>query len=176
MIGILWYIHHVIGSSHAIIFNVISKDIIVYYNIHELLCYFHMLYYISDTIHQILYEKNIGYIIHHLITFYQLNSIRTITDIDALYVCNVCFGLLEFNSLLLLVRIDLKEAKKLTNNIDLFMYISYFIIRGIMFPYYIYQMSYHIPVYMPISIYLISMKWLYDWTYKLKKRIKNEKY
>ena len=171
MIGILWYIHHVIGTSHVLIFNVLSSDTIIYYNIHELLCWFHMLYYLSDTIHQLAYERNIGYIIHHLLTFYQVNSIRNIENTDAQYLTNICFGLLEFNSLLLLVRTDLKETKKLTNDIDIFMYMSYVIIRGVMFPYYIYQMSYHIPVYMPIGIYLMSMKWLYDWTYNLKKRM-----
>lgn len=173
MIGLQWYIHHIIGSSHILIFTLLDKDFIQLYNIHNLLCYFHMIYYLSDTIHQLAYEKNIGYIIHHLFTFYQINTIRNVENIEAQIICNNCFGLLEFNSLILLVRSDLKETKKLTTEIDIIMYLSYFITRAIMFPYYIYIMSEYTPIYIPSGIYLMSMKWLYDWTIKLNKRIKS---
>ena len=175
MIGIIWYIHHIIGTSHIFIFPLFGTNTIQKYNIHNILYIFHMAYYSMDLIHQVMGEKNLGYIVHHIISFHQINMVRSIENIETQALCNECFGFLELNSLLLLFREDLKEKKLLTNDTDLVMYVTYLITRGFMFPIYIYYMSYSIPVYLPIMLYLMSMKWLYDWTKSLTKRIKNEK-
>ena len=158
-------IYNLVGMSHFFLVQDISED--YFYN-HLLfpLIYFHSAYFLGESIHEYLTTSNKLFIAHHL---------AAVTEIGILYISNPgftylvriteLFAFLELSTFTLNVRTTLKDNNLLYNDCDLCLLLSYGYIRGVIFPYYIYNhlSSNIICSIIPSIIYLMSMLWVYFW-------------
>ena len=139
-------------------------------------------YYTLDTINEVVFNKSYLYIPHHIITIALLCMLQFIVvPINIFFSCVIFYFLIEWTSLIINTRYYIKSIGKLTYKKDLYFFLQYLVIRGIMFPYYI--VYYVNPFFntiittILIIIYFMSLVWIFRWSSKLffdyRKQISN---
>ena len=159
-------------ASSGIILYMSSSDNI--FSVRNIICNTGIIYYVTDTITEIVIKRNIIYIPHHLCAIIGLNKIYNINfEIDDLKILGLTFSLIEYTSLIINLRILMKRHKKLLLKYDILLYKNYVIIRCIILPYVIYNyIDDLILLYCSWSVYSMSLIWTIQWTNTLYKQIK----
>ena len=130
-------------------------------------------YYILDTCLEAFYFKRFMYIPHHIISsiicfyFFSLGNINNVSLIILL---------IESTTMIVNIREILKHKKKLSLTTDFIFLIYYFLIRGIIFPYFLQSFfKYKIIYIAAFLIYIMSVIWSFIWAKKLHRRYKKIK-
>lgn len=141
------------------------------------LFYFHLSYFISDTIYEYLYFERRLYMIHHLLAIIEIGLIY-VSDINYETFFTIChmFSYLEYTSFIINLREYLKLHCYLHRHLDLILLLNYAGVRGIVFPYFLYKLSDEIIILLiPSAIYIVSMIWLQQWMIKLNSQYVNHR-
>ena len=115
--------------------------------------------------------KGLLFIAHHTASVVQIGILQyNGAEFEYLRKCVELFAWLELSAFVLNYRAILKDKHLLNANYDLFSMSIYAYIRGIVFPYYIYNYltTKMICAIIPILIYIVSMIWLLSWYLSIK--------
>ena len=136
------------------------------YSVRNIICNIGTIYYVTDTITEILINRRIMYIPHHLCAIISLNKIYYMNFyINDLQILGLTFSLIEYTSLIINLRTLMKRHKKLLLKYDILLYKNYVIIRCIILPYVIYNyIDDLILLYCSWSVYSMSLIWTIQWT------------
>ena len=152
-----------LASSGIILYMSTPDNIFVIRNV---ICNTGIIYYVTDTIAEIVIKRRLMYIPHHLCAIIALNKIYYINfDINDLQILGLTFSLIEYTSLIINLRTLMKRHKKLLLKYDILLYKNYVIIRCIILPYVIYNyIDDLILLYCSWSVYSMSLIWTIQWT------------
>ena len=124
------------------------------------------LYFLTDTVNEICVHKRYLYIPHHTCAifgfyiFYYINL-----DANTIHIYGLSLSIMEYTSLIINIRTVMKNKKMLTLKHDLIMYINYFLIRCLFYPYIIFNyVNDPILYYASTSVLLMSIYWFILWT------------
>lgn len=145
-----------------------------------LLCISGIYYFIYDSVLEIYLHKRLVYIPHHmfsLVGFYMIQNVIIPYDLLRIYI--LLLGLLESTSLMVNVRIILKNNKRLSITLDKYFLLYYTLIRCVIYPYYLYYyFENQLLLTCSWSIYLMSLYWTIKWSkniYKVTHSMKLDK-
>jgi len=145
--------------------NIITSDFI------SNVTFYHLSYYIGDSIYDYLKYDRFIYVIHHFIASFQyiiLFNNRFNYDRDYLLIGNEYLLYIEYSSLVVNFRDVLKKEKALNLPIDycfLFIYAYCRCYKALLF---LEPINYHTElVIIPCIFYFISLMWTYNWANKL---------
>ncbi len=146
-----------------------NSNSIIYYKNYS--CIIIILYFIIDSIKEILLYKRLEYIPHHILgAFLFYNGYKSVNDIKNLKVFAIMVSFIEFTSALLNLKIYLKNKKLINFKIDCILFLIYSLIRIILFPYIIYYYFSDISFRSCfILILFMSIDWMYVWYKNLLK-------
>ena len=145
--------------------NVITSDFI--YNI----TFYHLSYYIGDSIYDYLKYNRLTYVIHHFIGSFQYIILfinRFKYDKDYLLIGNEYLLYIEYSSLIINFRDVLKNEKSLNLPIDCCFIFIYAYCRCYKAFFFLEPINYHTElVIIPCIVYFISLIWTYYWANNL---------
>ena len=168
---LLHLLYNIIGMMHYDVLKSFDDHTLDVY-IKPILFYFHLSYFITDSIYEYLYFDRRLYMIHHLLAIIEIGLMQ-VSDLHRETFLTLChmFSYLECTSFIVNLREYLKTHDYLHRHFDLFLLINYAGVRGVVFPYFLYVLRDEtIIIFIPSAIYIVSMIWLYQWILKLNSR------
>ena len=165
--------YNIFGIGHYILINNITEE--TFNEIKSFLFFIHFIYFFTDSIVEYIYHQRFTYIIHHTLSIFQVGLIKY-SSIDFIYLKHMIelYGIIEITSLIVNIRDMMKTHKILNLKYDFGFIIVYFIIRALIFPYYIFYILNNNAFLMtiPTIIYILSQLWLFNWIVLYTKRLK----
>lgn len=124
------------------------------------------MYYLTDTIIEIIIFNRWLYVPHHLIAITSLHFIRNINySSELLKEYSLYFLLIEYTAFLLNIRTLIKEkCNKIPICLEIFFFVNYSVLRITVLPIIIYRLDSNFLKANILLIFLMSIYWIYKWS------------